>query len=51
MMAEDTPKNVSQKAADQRALRTFALWMGWAISALTVFAMMSRKANEPLAKV
>jgi len=45
MMAEDTPKNVSQNAADQRALRTFALWMGWAISALTVFAMMSRKAN------
>lgn len=37
--------NVIQKSADQRALRTFALWMGWAISALTVFAMMSRKAN------
>lgn len=35
----------SQKAADQRALRTFALWMGWAISAVTIFAMMSRKAN------
>jgi hypothetical protein len=34
-----------QKAADQRALRTFALWMGWAITAATVFAMMSRKAN------
>ncbi|MDQ6959442.1 MAG: MotA/TolQ/ExbB proton channel family protein [Mariprofundaceae bacterium] len=34
-----------QKAADQRALRTFALWMGWAISAISVFAMMSRKAN------
>jgi len=34
-----------QKAADQRALRTFALWMGWAISTATVFAMMSRKAN------
>ncbi|EAU55030.1 MotA/TolQ/ExbB proton channel family protein [Mariprofundus ferrooxydans] len=37
--------NVIQKSADQRALRTFALWMGWAISAVTVFAMMSRKAN------
>ncbi|MDQ7000049.1 MAG: MotA/TolQ/ExbB proton channel family protein [Mariprofundus sp.] len=36
---------IIQKAADQRALRTFALWMGWAISAITVFAMMSRKAN------
>jgi len=34
-----------QEAADQRALRTFALWMGWAITAATVFAMMSRKAN------
>ncbi len=37
--------NTTQRAADQRALRTFALWMGWAISALIVFAMMSRKAN------
>jgi len=37
--------NTTQRAADQRALRTFALWMGWAISAITVFAMMSRKAN------
>jgi len=37
--------NAVQKAADQRALRTFAVWMGWAISALIVFAMMSRKAN------
>ncbi len=37
--------NTMQRAADQRALRTFALWMGWAISAITVFAMMSRKAN------
>ncbi len=37
--------NGLQKAADQRALRTFALWMGWAISALTMFAMMSRRAN------
>ncbi len=37
--------NAPQNAADQRALRTFALWMGWAISAITVFAMMSRKAN------
>jgi len=34
-----------QKAADQRALRTFALWLGWAITAAIVFAMMSRKAN------
>ncbi|MDX8404737.1 MAG: hypothetical protein R8K50_01135, partial [Mariprofundus sp.] len=37
--------NVVQQAADQRALRTFALWMGWAISAVTVFAMMSRQSN------
>jgi len=37
--------NTTQRAADQRALRTFALWMGWALSAITVFAMMSRKAN------
>ncbi|MDQ6987908.1 MAG: MotA/TolQ/ExbB proton channel family protein [Mariprofundaceae bacterium] len=36
---------VRQRAADQRALRTFALWMGWCISALTVFAMLYRKAN------
>jgi len=38
-------KNTVQRAADQRALRTFALWMGWGISALTVFAMLYRKAN------
>ncbi|MDQ6993710.1 MAG: MotA/TolQ/ExbB proton channel family protein [Mariprofundus sp.] len=37
--------NVVQKAADQRALRTFALWIAWAVSSLTVFAMMSRRAN------
>jgi len=37
--------NVIQSSADQRALRTFALWMGWAISAITVFAMMSRQTN------
>jgi len=37
--------NVNQQSADQRALRTFALWMGWAISAITVFAMMSRQSN------
>jgi len=34
-----------QKAADQRALRTIALWVGWAVSAMTVFAMMSRQSN------
>lgn len=34
-----------QRAADQRALRTFALWMGWCISSLTVFIMLYRKAN------
>jgi len=39
------PKNTVQRAADQRALRTFALWMGWGISALTVFAMLYGKAN------
>jgi len=36
---------IIQKAADQRALRTFALWMGWAISSITVFALMSRQSN------
>lgn len=44
-MASDAKQNVAHNGADQRALRTFALWMGWAISAATVFAMMSRKAN------
>ncbi len=44
-MASDAKQNVAHNGADQRALRTFALWMGWAISAVTVFAMMSRKAN------
>jgi len=39
------PKNTVQRAADQRALRTFALWMGWCISSLTVFVMLYRKAN------
>ncbi|MDQ6972226.1 MAG: MotA/TolQ/ExbB proton channel family protein [Mariprofundaceae bacterium] len=38
-------KNTMQRAADQRALRTFALWMGWAVSSLAVFAMLYRKAN------
>jgi len=38
-------KNTMQRAADQRALRTFALWMGWCVSALTVFAMLYSKAN------
>jgi len=38
-------KNTVQRAADQRALRTFALWMGWCISSLTVFAMLYSKAN------
>lgn len=38
-------KNTIQRAADQRALRTFALWMGWGISSLTVFTMLYRKAN------
>jgi len=38
-------KNTIQRAADQRALRTFALWMGWCISALTVFVMLYSKAN------
>ncbi len=38
-------KNTVQRAADQRALRTFALWMGWCVSALTVFAMLYSKAN------
>jgi hypothetical protein len=38
-------KNTIQRAADQRALRTFALWMGWCVSALTVFAMLYSKAN------
>jgi len=38
-------KNTVQRAADQRALRTFALWMGWCISSLTVFTMLYRKAN------
>jgi len=37
--------NVHQRAADQRALNTFALWMGWAISSITVFVMMYRDAN------
>ncbi|MDX8392753.1 MAG: MotA/TolQ/ExbB proton channel family protein [Mariprofundaceae bacterium] len=37
--------HVTQRAADQRALRTFALWMGWGISALTVFSMLYRKVN------
>lgn len=40
-----TSKNTMQRAADQRALRTFALWMGWFISSLTVFTMLYRKAN------
>ncbi len=44
-MASNAKQNVAHNGADQRALRTFALWMGWAISAATVFAMMSRKAN------
>jgi len=44
-MASNAKQNVAHNGADQRALRTFALWMGWAISAVTVFAMMSRKAN------
>jgi len=44
-MASNTKQNVAHNGADQRALRTFALWMGWAITAATVFAMMSRKAN------
>jgi len=44
-MASNKKHKLIQKAADQRALRTFALWMGWGISALTIFAMMSRKAN------
>jgi len=38
-------RNTVQRAADQRALRTFALWMGWCISSLTVFTMLYRKAN------
>jgi len=38
-------KNTMQRAADQRALRTFALWMGWCVSSLTVFAMLYSKAN------
>jgi len=38
-------KNTMQRAADQRALRTFVLWMGWCVSALTVFAMLYSKAN------
>ena len=38
-------KNTVQRAADQRALRTIALWMGWGISSLTVFIMLYRKAN------
>jgi len=38
-------KNTMQRAADQRALRTFVLWMGWGISSLAVFAMLYRKAN------
>ncbi len=37
--------NVHQRAADQRALNTFALWMAWAISSMTVFVMMYRQAN------
>lgn len=37
--------NVEQRAADQRALNTFAVWMAWAVSALTVFVMMYREAN------
>ncbi|MDQ6996792.1 MAG: MotA/TolQ/ExbB proton channel family protein, partial [Mariprofundus sp.] len=44
-MASDANQNIAHNGADQRALRTFALWMGWAISAITIFAMMSRKAN------
>jgi len=38
-------KNIIQRAADQRALRTFVLWMAWAISSIAVFAMLYRKAN------
>ena len=37
--------NVEQRAPDQRALNTFALWMAWAISSITVFVMMYRQAN------
>jgi len=36
---------VSQRAADQRALRTFTLWIIWAVSSLTVFLMLYRRAN------
>lgn len=38
-------RNFYQKAPDQRALNTIALWTGWAISAIAVFVMMYRKAN------
>ena len=38
-------KNTIQRAADQRALRTIALWMGWCVSSLAVFLMLYRKAN------
>lgn len=38
-------RNANQKAPDQRALNTIALWMGWAVSAITVFLMLYRKAN------
>ncbi|RMH62197.1 MAG: hypothetical protein D6678_01685 [Zetaproteobacteria bacterium] len=37
--------NVKQRAADQRALNTFALWTAWAISSIAVFLMMYRDAN------
>lgn len=38
-------KNVTQRAADQRALRTIVLWIAWCVSAITVFLMLYRKAN------
>jgi len=39
------PSNTMQRAADQRALRTIALWIGWAASAMTIFIMLYRKAD------
>ncbi|MDQ6992903.1 MAG: MotA/TolQ/ExbB proton channel family protein [Mariprofundus sp.] len=37
--------NTVQKPTDQRALKTFVLWLGWAISSITIFAMMARQSN------
>lgn len=37
--------NVQQRALDQRGLSTLALWMGWAITSITAFVVIYRKAD------